>query len=50
MGAEQDLQSVPGVASQPDPATKEFIFQQVRFMPFPDFCNEHQLHWATPDE
>lgn len=29
MGAEQDLQNVPGVANQPDAATKDFIFQQV---------------------
>ena len=29
MGAEQDLQNVPGVASNPEPDTKDFIFQQV---------------------
>ena len=28
MAAAQDLQSVPGVATPPDPATKDFIFQQ----------------------
>ena len=28
MAAAQDLQSVPGVAHPPDPATKDFIFQQ----------------------
>jgi len=36
MGAEQDLQNVPGVASQPDPATKDFIFQQVRHHAAPE--------------
>ena len=30
MAAAQDLQSVPGVATPPDPATKDFIFQQAR--------------------
>ena len=30
MGAEQDLENVPGVDAKPDPATKGFIFQQAR--------------------
>ncbi|CAK0735017.1 Lactoylglutathione lyase [Coccomyxa viridis] len=31
MAAAQDLQSVPGVATLPDPATKDFIFQQTMY-------------------
>ncbi len=30
MGAQQDLENVPGVDAQPDSATKDFIFQQAR--------------------
>jgi len=31
MGAEQDLNSVPGVTRNPDSATKGFIFQQTMY-------------------
>lgn len=29
MGSKQELQSLPGVTTNVDPATKDFIFQQV---------------------
>lgn len=38
MGAEQDLQNVPGVASQPEPATKDFVFQQVCIFTLSLYC------------
>ncbi|CAL5225450.1 g8269 [Coccomyxa viridis] len=31
MGAQQDLENVPGVDAQPDSATKDFIFQQTMY-------------------
>ena len=38
MAAAQDLQSVPGVATLPDPATKDFIFQQAGVLPAVTQC------------
>ena len=32
MAAAQDLQSVPGVATPPESATKDFIFQQASIL------------------